>query len=192
MAAGQGHAMKINWIVASRASLNGRDLDQLHAIAPIWGSYRTWREFATDNVICHDMANARSCLTRNLPDRCNFYIPKSLFTELQRPDKVKLYDGVFDHDLDDAEDIVALHLASIDTDIVLLYQFDLFLAPDLDRYAAHKRRNYLGMVRSVIANSNNTQWVLIDSATPDNSFAKLPNFSCDSFENVLLLGDQTL
>lgn len=192
MAAGQGHDMKINWIIASRASLNGRDVDQLHAIAPIWGGYRTWREFGTDNVICHDSANARSCLARNLQDRCNFYIPKSLYTDLERPDRVKLYDGAFDHELDDAEDIVALHLASTDADIVLLYQFNLALPADLDRYAAHKRRNYLGMVRSVIANSGHTQWVLIDSASPDESFAKLPNFSCDSFENVLSLANQTL
>jgi hypothetical protein len=55
-----------------------------------------------------------------------------------------------------------------------------------DRFELHKLKNYLGLIRSLIVNQPEIQWVLIDHDNDtDKSFGELGNFTKDTLENVL-------
>jgi hypothetical protein len=182
--------MRINWIFADGYHLDpGRDPDQIKSIGPAWGSWRTWRSCGTDNVICHDFGKARELVSRAFHAVCNFYVPNKHFADLGRPIGARLYEGEFKHDLDHLEDIVAMHLVSTTSDIVLLVGFDLKPIPvDLDQHGLIKIKNYYGLVRSIIAADPAVQWVLVDhSNSIDPVFGDLPNLTCDEFDNVLKL-----
>jgi hypothetical protein len=182
--------MQINWVVSSQYQLDPAiDVDLLKNIGPIWGSWRTWRSCATDNVICHDVDKGVDLVKRNFQQTCNFYVPESSLQMLGRPPGVRVYGGSFLQEVDNMEDIVALHLASADSDIVIMMGFDLSpIAEIADRFELHKRKNYLGLVRSLIANQADTQWVLVDHAEKlDKSYQDLANLTCDTLGNVLQL-----
>ena len=141
--------MRINWVVASDYQLDPAvDADLIKNIGPIWGSWKTWRSCATDNVICHDSAKGVELIKRNFQQTCNFYIPESSIKMLGRPSEVKVYGGKFLQEVDNIEDIVALHLASAQSDIVIMMGFDLSTVVDsADRFDTHKKKNYLGLIR---------------------------------------------
>jgi hypothetical protein len=185
----EGSAVKISWVVAADHSLDPTvNVEQMKSVGPIWGSWRTWRACATDNVICHEQQKGRELLDRAFQAVCNFYIPRNLYEVLARPMGVRLYDGDFDRELDNIEDIVALHLAGASSDIVLVVGFDWTLPEDVsDRFERHKITNRHGLMRSVISGSAQTQWVAIDSIRMDPSYQTLTNLTCDRMENVLQL-----
>ena len=91
--------------------------------------------------------------------------------------------------MDHVEEIVAMHLVSSVSDIVLMMGFNLgtpMASPD--RFVTHKLTNYHGLVRSRISNSPDVQWVLVDHAQDlDKSYQSLPNLTCDKIANVLQL-----
>jgi hypothetical protein len=182
--------MKINWIVSSDYRLDPTiDPEKIKTVGPVWGSWKTWRSCATDNVLCHDLSKSKELIMRGFHDQCNFYTHKDYFAELGRPLSVKLYDGQFSESVDDIEDIISMHLAGSAADIVLLVGFD-FSKPSVpsDKFEAHKIRNYHGMIRSVISNTQNTQWVVIDHPEKlDKIYQNLPNLTCDTMENALKL-----
>jgi len=182
--------MRINWIFADGYQLDPtRDLEKIKGIGPAWGSWRTWRSCGTDNVICHDLSKARELTARAFQAVCNFYVPKRHYADLNRPIGVKLYEGDFMHELDNHEDIVAMHLVSACSDIVLLVGFDFTdIDQGQDPYQQLKKRNYHGLARSIINNDPAVQWVAVDhSALPSESFREISNFTCDEFDNVLKL-----
>jgi hypothetical protein len=190
MATSAGHAMKVTWIVAAGYSPDKPiDSESLKKIGPIWGSHRTWRDYNTDNVVCHDLDRGRQLIVRAFQAVCNLYLPKKHFADLGRPLGVRLYDGDFDQPVDDIEDIISMHLASQNSDICLLVGFDLALPESIeDRYQAHVIKNRHGMIRSVIAATPNVQWAVIDhSGNLDKSYQKLPNLTRDTMENALKL-----
>jgi hypothetical protein len=180
--------MRINCVVASGYQLDPAiDVNVLKNIGPVWGSWKTWRSCATDNVICHDTAKGVDLIKRNFQKNCNFYVPESSIQMLGRPSGVQVYGGKFLQEVDNIEDIVSLHLASAQSDIVIMLGFDLSTAADSpDQFETHKRKNYLGLVRSLIVGQSEIQWVLADySAEPDKTYLALANLTCDTFENVL-------
>lgn len=182
--------MRVNWIFADGYQLDpDRDPDQIKSIGPAWGSWRTWRSCGTDNVICHDMGRARDLVARAFQAVCNFYVPKKYYADLNRPVGVKLYEGEFQHELDHLEDIVAMHLTSSSSDIVLLMGFDFSpIDPNLDDYERLKLRNYHGLARSIITADPAVQWVLVDHLGEiDANFGELANLTCDKYESVLEL-----
>lgn len=185
----EGCAMKISWVVASDHVFDPTiDMEQIKSIGPIWGSWKTWRSCDTDNVICHQQQKCRELLDRAFQAVCNFYIPKNLYEPLARPVGVRFYDGDFDREIDNIEDIVALHLASTNSDIVLLVGFAWQLPISVaDRFEQHKITNRHGLIRGAIANMPQTQWVAIDCADMDPSYKILANLTCDTLENVLQL-----
>lgn len=182
--------MRINWVFEDSYVLDPTiNVDLVKNIGPTWGSWRTWRSCSTDNVICHDRAKAQSLLERAFQAVCNFHIPKKYYADLGRPLRVKLYDGDFDHDIQRPENIVALHLAQKQSDIVLLVGFDLgpIVWPD-DPFETKQLKDYHGMVRSLFATDPNIQWVLVDHAPElDKAYQDLTNLTCDKFANVLQL-----
>lgn len=182
--------MRVNWAVATGYSLDPTiNMDRVKSIGPLWGSWQTWRSCGTDNVICHSGAKARELLDRAFQAVCNFYVPRSEYEFLQRPVGVKLYEGDYQQEVDDIEDIVTLHLVAPVSDIVLMLGYDLGgLIETTDKLARHKLVNRHGLIRSVIAGSPQTQWVLVDSARDlDKAYQTLANLTCDSMSSVLNL-----
>ena len=180
--------MNINWVVANDYVPDPTiDLALMRACGAFWGGWQTWRASGTDNVICHDTAKARELIQRAFHATCNFYVPNSAYVMLDRPQGVRLYEGEFVHDLDDHEEIVALHLTAGISDIVLLLGFDLAEADlPVDRLQRHRALNYRNLVRQAIKDNANTQWVLVDHDRPvGKDFEELGNLTTDTLTNVI-------
>ena len=181
--------MKISWLVSAQYQLDPViNPEQMKSVGPIWGSWKTWRGCATDNVVCHQQQKARELLDRAFQAVCNFHVPRSLYEPLGRPVGVKLYDGDFDREVDDIEDIVAMHLSASNSDVILLLGFDLAKpTAATDRMQQHRLTNRHGLQRAAMANHTQTQWVAIDCTDPDQNYTALANFTCDSMKNALQL-----
>ena len=182
--------MRINWVFAETYQIDPViDIDAVKNVGPTWGSWRTWRSCATDNVICYDYKKAQELLTRAFQSVCNFYVPKKHYQDLNRPMGVKLFEGDFEQEVAHKEDIVALHIIAPVSDIVLMLGFDLGTqsvpSTNID---VHRLKNYHGMINSVIRNHPDVQWVLIDhDRSLDKAYQNLPNLTVDNLENALKL-----
>lgn len=179
--------MKFSWVIADNAQLDPTvDLNRLKDIGSTWGGWRTWRTFQTDNVICHDMSKASDLINREFYKICNFYIPNSVYTALNSPVGVKLYEGDFIHDIDCHEEIVAMHLAASTSDIVLLLGFDFTeRVPLADKLNEHKAHNYRSLVLQAINSNPTIQWLAIDHrGEVEKNVLNLTNFSTDVLDNV--------
>lgn len=180
--------MNISWVLADSAVLDPtQELEPLKQVGAFWGSWRTWRAYQTDNVICHDLAKADELLRRAFQVTCNFYIPNSAYVALNRPLGVQVYEGDFVHDLDRREEIVAMHLASSTSDIVLLIGFDFAERPkNPDRLQEHQAQHYRGLVTQVIQDRADVQWVLIDHPGQIHpAMRQLTNLTQDTISGVL-------
>ena len=178
--------MKINWVVASGYQIDPTiDIEKIKNVGAVWGSWTTWRNCGTDNVICSDFSKAKDLITRAFQSVCNFYVPSAHYQELGRPTGIKLYDGQFDQEVDNLDDIVAMHLAARQSDIVLLLGVG-FCPPKTvdDAFQAHKIKNYHGLMRGIIAKSD-AQWVAIDCEEMDKAYQNLENLTVDRLNNVL-------
>jgi hypothetical protein len=80
-----------------------------------------------------------------------------------------------------------MHLAADKSDIVLMLGFDLSKkSPNLDKLIEHQLRNYRGLVRQTILDYPQTQWVVVDHIQElHTEYAKLPNITCDTLNNIL-------
>jgi len=182
--------MNISWVLANHYIPDPMvDLSQLKAIGSFWGGWQTWRACGTDNVICNDLDRAQSLTARRFQDHCNFYIPESLFQTLDRPSPVKLYGATTVLDLDNKEEIIAMHLASSQSDIVLLLGFDWRVrAKNPDRLQEHAAQNYRTLIRQVMTENTQVQWVLVDHlGDPMKELEGVPNFTQDTLQGVLAL-----
>lgn len=190
LGAAQDFVMRVNWVVTATYQLDPSiSIDLIRAIGPIWGSWRTWRACSTDNVICHNQSKARELLDRAFQAVCNFHVPRACYEFLQRPVGVKLYEGEYREETEDIEDIIGLHLAAAQSDIVLMLGYDLrTIQPGSDRMTNHRNQNRHGLIRSVIANHPQVQWVLVDHPGDlDTAYRNLPNLTCDTMANALQL-----
>lgn len=181
--------MKISWVLADSAQLDPTiDISELKNIGPCWGGWQTWRSWSTDNVICHDQSQARNLISKNFHTRCNLFLQASVYQELDRPAGVKLYQGEFHQEVDHPDDIISMHLAAGNSDIVLLVGFDLQIRNlDHDKLAKHKWHNYTQYVLHMFNGNPNIQWVLLDhSNNIDKQLKKVPNLQFDTLENVLV------
>ena len=182
--------MRVNWVFgAGWKPRSDIDLDRVREVAPSWGSWQSWRDCGTHNVICHDPIQTRKLLDRAFQAVCNFYIPRNCFLEVGRPTGVRLYDGEYQAEAMNIEDIVAMHMVVPISDLVLLAGINV-ASPAIppDPMEQHRLRNRMGMLRSVIANNPQIQWVLVDhSEYPDPAFLDIANLTRDTMENVLKL-----
>lgn len=180
--------MRITWVLADAANVNPSiDLERLKSIGPFWGGWRTWRSYATDNVVCYTELEIRDLISRNFHTRCNMYLPESVFQAVDRPSGVKLYQGNFHEAIDSPDELVSMHLASSVSDIVLLVGFDLQPKNiENDRLALHKRHNYVQYFTHIITGNPGAQWVLLDHpAAIESPLKKVSNLQFDTLENVL-------
>ena len=180
--------MNINWVLADDLILDPTvNLTQLKDIGSLWGSWKTWRACQTDNVICHNAAKAQELMDSDFTNLCNFYISHALYSVLDAPPRVQVYGGDFMHDVDRQDEIVAMHLAAITSDIILLLGFNWQpKAPVTDPDVEIRIRNYRNLVQQAIVSNPKVQWVLVDAPgelIPE--LAKLDNLTHDTLTNVL-------
>lgn len=181
--------MRINWVFANGYRLDpGVNIEKVKDLGSTWGGWPTWHTCGTDNVICHSQDKAQELLAYGFHTRCNFYIPKKCYQELGNPPGVNQYQGEFEHDVDQAEDIVALHFVSAVSDLVLLAGFDFGKITALPDKSEHiKRQNYHRLIQTVMISSS-VEWIAVDHPTDfDILYQGLPNLTCDTMENVLQL-----
>lgn len=180
--------MKISWVLSEYTWIDHKiDINALKDIGSFWGSWKTWRNCSTDNVVCNDLGHARNLISRKFNEACNFYIPERFYIDLERPDNVKLFGGQFNFELDCPDDVISMQLASTQSDIVLLYGFDWSPAPKKqDRLDEHRAQNYRTAIKHAIEDMPSVQWVLIDHAeTLMPEIKNLENLTVDTLSNVL-------
>jgi hypothetical protein len=180
--------MKINWVLADQSLLDPTlDLERLKEIGSFWSGWQSWRSCQTDNVICSNHAKASELIQRDFHKLCNLYIPQSTFVTLDRPTGVRLFEGKFEQDVDHPDEIITMHLAASQSDIVLLLGFDW--QPKLtnsDKLLEHRAQVYRQLVKHAIKENTTVQWVLIDH--PENIMTELDNldnFTQDTLNSVL-------
>ena len=180
--------MNISWVLADSVVIDPtQDINDLKRLGSFWGSWKTWRAYQTDNVICHDQAKAAELLKRNFQEQCNFYLPNSIYPSLGRPPGVRLYAGEFVHDVVRQEEIVAVHLAATTSDIVLLLGWDLTELPKTtDKLEAHQALHHRNLLYQALKDYDQIQWVVVDHLGDlAKNLAKLDNVVTDTMETVL-------
>jgi len=182
--------MNISWVLADSVVVDPtQSIEGLKRLGAFWGSWKTWRAYQTDNVICHDQIKAAELIKRDFQKQCNFYIPGSVHSGLGRPGGVQLYAGEFVHDVIQQEEIVALHLAAAASDIVLLLGWDLTeLKPDADRLKTNQAQHHRNLLYQALKDYNQIQWVVVDhTGKLAPIFTNLDNVVTDTLESVLAL-----
>lgn len=177
--------MNINWVLADDAFVDpALDIAKLKSIGSMWGSWRTWRGYTTDNVVCHNPRKARELLDQNFNAQCNFYIPNADAGLLGNPKGVRLYEGSFlDMDIKNEDELVAVNLVGTIADVVLMLGFE-FEPSDADT----KTRNYNGLLTHAIKSRPDVQWVLVDTRSElPEEMTNLDNLTQDTLVNVLKL-----
>lgn len=180
--------MDMAWVLSSQSRFpSDIGIDNVKQIGPIWSSWRSWRDNHSDNVVCDDVGQARVLLQRAFQAVCNFYLPRRLYQDLARPQGVRWYDGEFQLDTASIEDVIAMHLASSQNDVILLYGFDFSIMNSTgDAVQDHRIRNQRGLYRQIISDATNTQWVVIDHDKAfDPAFAGLANLMQDTMAGVI-------
>lgn len=183
--------MNISWVLADTFALDPVfDIKELKEIGPLWGSWKTWRACQTDNVICHDLSKASELLKRDFQNKCNFFIPNGNWVKLDRPERVHLYEGSFIDEFQ-PEEIVGMHLAGSQSDLVLLLGFDLTEKErNPNKLLEHQAQAYRALVINAIENSE-AQWVLVDHPGPImKKMQHIPNLVMDNM--LTCLGLKTL
>jgi hypothetical protein len=179
--------MNINWVLATAVNLAPNvDMKKIKGIGSLWGSWRTWQAYQTDNVICHNGVKAKDLIDKKVPTVCNFYVPNNLYVVLDEPTGVLTYGGEFSHEVEEQDEIVAMHLAAMSSDIVLLLGFDWTQKnTPKDPQKRLLRHNYVNLVQQALIGNSKTQWVLVDSPGPIMpELANLKNLTHDTLDNV--------
>lgn len=188
MESNQRGIMRISWVLSNHVVIDPTvEINTLKNIGPFWGGWKTWRSYNTDNVVCHDTSQASKLINNNFHSRCNLHIPSASFQDLGRPQGVRLYQGEFNQLVDDPDDIVSMHLAAGNSDIVLLIGFDLQSRETAeDKLVNHKWHNYKHYVLHLIKDNPDVQWVILDHpGQVEKMFKDLPNLLFDNLNNVL-------
>ena len=173
--------MKIAWLFSENTDLGPQvNVKQLHDLAPIWGGWKTWRGYATDNVICYDVGQAQNLLEQDYQKVCNLYIHQTAWEKANKPAGVRVFGGDFPVDVPHPDDIVAMHLSASQNQIVLMVGFALDQKQPVTPYVE--------LIAQSVKTNSKTQWVLVDHAKELCApFADLKNITCDNMSNVLSL-----
>jgi len=190
MATSTERMMNVSWVFAAGYNLDPTvAVEQIKKVGPSWGSWKTWRSCGTDNVICDDLSKTRELLARAFQAVCNFHTRREYFMDLGRPVGLKWYNGEFNQQTNDIEDIIAMHLCCDNTDIVLLAGFDFSKpAAPADAFQRHKIANRHGLQHNILSRHPDIQFVIIDHPEEmDKNYQNLSNLTCDSLDNALQL-----
>jgi len=183
--------MNIQWVLADNLVLEpSADINRMKNVGSFWGSWKTWRAYQTDNVVCYDRQKAEELIKKAFHGACNLYLPNSIYSEIGKPPGVRLYEGGFmGHTVDCQEEIIAMNLAGSISDVVLLIGFDWRKkTKSKDELQEIRNQNYNGLVLQAIKQNPDTQWVLVDHPGKlQKDLSKLDNLGQDTLQGVLKL-----
>ncbi len=171
--------MNISWVLAEHAILPANvSAITLNSVAPVWSSWRNVRGYQVDNAVCYNKDIAAQLIQCDWHRLCNLYVSSELQQQTKKS-PIYAFGGSFEFDIPSHDDIVCLHLAASQNQVVLMLGFDL-----------KSSQTYRDLVYTTVNAYPATQWVLVDS--PDDlpqQFGELTNLTCDSMNSVLnLLG----
>lgn len=109
-----------------------------------------------------------------------------------QPTVVRVFQATPYPNIVDVDDIIAMHLAAAHSDIVLMLGFDLCLnTGPIDAKTAKTLQEYHGLLRSLIVNTPETQFVAIDlPQILSPPYQGIANLTCDTLQAVLTLMEQ--
>lgn len=178
--------MKISVVIANRTVIDPTiNPENLKAIGETWGSWHQWHQSHPQNVLCHSVEQATKFVENNFHTACKLWTHERAFGG-KRPD-VYTYGGDFVHEIPDPEEIVALHLATSLSDIVVLVGFDWETLHTTDSVQLHQRMVRDDLIQKIVEQRPSVQWV-ITSDVPE-SLNKLPNVMSDTLQNILTTGE---
>lgn len=183
-------SLRINWIVANTPSPTASTaIKTLNPSAKIWGGWSSWHAFMTDSIICHDHEKAVALVEKKFYRSNKLFFPATFKIDLGVLQNVVYYGGEFAHEIDNREEIVAMHLCGNQSDIVLMHGFDWrHLATHTDEFDLYKKHCYKNLVVEAVKAMPNTQWVLVDhTQMPFDELEGIDNVCCDTLDNVKTL-----
>lgn len=174
--------MNINWVIGEHIILDPTtDIDRLKKIGSMWGSWKTYRACPTDNTICYDSTKAQELVKNKFNTMSNLYVHNSAFKDQETPKNIREFGGNFEHDVENRDEIICIHLCASIADIVLLYGFDW-----TESGIKSKSEHYHGLTLQAIKSYPDTQFLLVEHDSnlhPD--YAVLDNLTTDTLANVL-------
>lgn len=162
--------MKIACVISR--TIEKVDADKLRDIGPLYGSWTTWKEHRTDNVVCTDLTKAYELMAKAFHAVCNFHIPQKFREEAGTLPRVNHFD--YNVDAVNSDDLSATYVACTqDSAVVLLVGFDF----------AKKDANLVDLFKKF----NKVQFVGVSETVEkvSKSYAKIENVTFDTLENVL-------
>jgi hypothetical protein len=182
--------VKTCWVLSESISPGAVEPQALSGVAETWSNVKSWREYQTDNVVCHNMGTAVNLIRRAFHAIVNLYVPRANYQDLGRPVGVKLYEGEFADDaVANKEDIIMMNLASPANDIVLMIGFDLSPVPAMeDKLEERSQKAYRHNIKTIIQDNPDVQYVLVDyDLELADNIKGLDNLTLDSLDTVLEL-----
>ena len=109
------------------------------------------------------------------------YVHTDAFKDTETPQYIREFGGEFEHEVENRDEIICIHLCASIADIVLLFGFD-WSTESLNK----KSKHYRGLTLQAIKSYPNTQFLLVDHVDNiDPDYAVLDNLTSDSLKNVL-------
>ena len=182
--------MKTCWVLSQNTPNGAVDPQVFSNVTETWSDVGQWREYQTDNVVCHDLAQGINLIRRAFHAVTTLYVPRANYNELGRPVGVKLYEGEFsDHAVANKEDIIMMNLVSTSNDIVLMYGFNLApVSNEIDILEQRFEKAYRHNIKSIIESNPDVQYVLVDyNHKLAENLKKLDNLTTDNLDAVLEL-----
>jgi hypothetical protein len=174
--------MNINWVIGEHIILDPTtDINHLKKIGSMWGSWKTYRTCPTDNTICHDTEKARDLVKNKFHTMSNLYVHTDAFKDVETPQNIREFGGNFEHEVENRDEIICIHLCASIADIVLLFGFDWSTGG-----LKSKSQHYRGLTLQAIKSYPDTQFLLVDHVDNiDPDYTVLDNLMSDSLKNIL-------
>lgn len=182
--------MRFNWVLSHNFyTCNDQDWQRIQNCAPTWSALDDQRPLSVQNCVASDASVCLTAIKSEYYRTANLYVPYDFWSAHGRPSVVQVFQTTHYPKIQHLDDIVALHLAAANSDIVLLlgFDFELRVGPVDTRTAKHLQE-YHGLLRSCLVNNPLTQFVAVDHGPDfDTAYKNIANLTCDTLQAVLTL-----
>lgn len=162
--------MKISCVISR--NVDKVDAEKLRDLGPLYGSWTTWKEHKTDNVVCTDLTKAYELMNKAFHAVCNFHIPQKFKEEAGTLPRVQHFNYIVD--AVNSDDLAATYVAcSQNSAVVLLVGFDF----------SKKDAN----LTELLGRFDTVQFVGVSeiAAKVSKAYSKIENITFDTVENVI-------